>query len=210
MLKIGYLVPVTVVKALPDYTSYLMAIPGTELMALLERSQAGSHLRIGDNTIAAVHSIEGGRIHLSQKSAPFYRRLTEMLLSPLIFDEKVKVVHAAAVNGADFAKIAVAGMNGCNPIAECLPYIKPAIVHQYTKTSLTLVKYSPILTEYVVNAFAPAPKDDILEVIHFRESEEVHVIVKSGKIGMFVGKGGANVATVAKLTNIRVYVRPVS
>ena len=207
MLKIGYLVPATVIKALPDYTSYLMAIPGTELMALLERAQAGSRLRVGDNTIAAVHSLEDGRIHLSQRSAPFYRRLAEMLISPLLVQGKVKVVHAAAVKGADYAKVAVVGLNGCDPVTACLPYVKPEATRPYTDSTITIVKYSTIIEEYVVNAFAPASKEDILEVIHFKKLEEVHVIVRPGSIGKFLGKGGANAATVAKLTGIRVCVR---
>ncbi|MFA5180423.1 MAG: hypothetical protein WC405_03825 [Syntrophales bacterium] len=208
MLKMGHLVPATVIKALPDYSSYLMAIPGTEHMALLDRAHAGSHLRVGDNTIASVYSIDGGRINLSQKSSPFYRRLTEMLVSPLLMEDRVRVVHAAAVGGAGFAKVAVLGLNGRDPIVECLPYIKTEAVRQYTETTITIVRYSFDIEKYVANAFVPAPGDDIVEVIHFKKMDEIHVIVKPERLGLFVGKNGANVATVSKLTGERVYVRP--
>ncbi len=208
MLKIGHLIPATVIKALPDYSAYLMAILGTEHMALLDRTHAGLHLRVGDNTIASVYSIKDGRIRLSQKSAPFYRRLTELLVSPLLMEEKVKVVHAAAVEGAGFAKIAVVGLNGCNPIAECKPYIKPEAVRQYTNTKITLVRYSSDIEQYVRNAFYPGHTDDLKEVIYFKEMDQINVFVKPERLGLFLGKGGANVATVSKLVGKQVYVYP--
>jgi len=206
-LKIGNLVPATVIKALPEHRSYLMAIADTELMALLPKEHAGSQLRIGNNTIVSVYSIEKSRIYLSQTSALFYRRLTEMLISPLLIEEKVKVVRAAAIPGAGFAKVAVAGLNGCNPIAECLPYIKTA-VRQYTDTSITIVRYSSDKMEYVANAFAPAPRKELLEVIPFQDNSQIHVRVRPSQTGLFMGKGGANVATVSKLLGVRVYVQP--
>ena len=210
MLKTGHLVPATVIKALPDYSSYLMAIPGTEHIALLDRAHAGSHLRVGDNTVASVFSIKDGRINLSQKSAPFFRRLTEMLVSPLLMEDKVKVVHAAAVDGASFAKVAVAGNNGHDPITECLPYITPESVQRFTNRTITLVRYSADIREYVSNAFVPAFSDDILEVIYIqeREMEEIHVIVETDRLARFIGKGGANIASVSKLVGKIVRVFP--
>lgn len=208
MMKTGELVPVTVIQALPNYDSYLMVIPGTEHIALLDRAHAGSHLRVGDHTVALVYSIKNGHILLTQKTDKFFRRLTEMLVSPLLMEDKVKVVKAAAIDGASFAKVAVAGNNGHDPITECLPYITPESVQRFTNRTITLVRYSKNIEEYVSNAFVPAFSDDILEVIHFQELGEIHVIVKSKRIGLFVGKGGANVATVSKLVRIRVRVFP--
>ena len=209
MLKIGHLVPATVIKALPDRKSLLMLIAGTEIMALLPRVYAGSQLLVGDNTVASVFAIDDihHRVILSQKSSPFFRRLAELILSPLLVEGKIKVVHAAAVAGAGFAKIAVTGLNGCNPIAECIPYLRNA-AGRYTKDTLTLVRYSPDIEEYIASAFAPAPSEDILEVIYFRDQHEALVYVKPKTLGLFIGRRGANVATAAKLTGASVIVKP--
>ena len=209
MLKTGHLVPVTVIKALPDYDSYLMAIPGTEHIALLDRAHAGLHLRVGDHTVALVYYIKNGRIILTQKTDNFFRRLTEMLVSPLLMEDKVKVVKAAAIDGASFAKVAVASDNGYDPIAECLPYIKPESVKRFTNRTITLVRYSTDIEEYVSSAFAPALIDDVLEVTYIQEKdeeEEIHVRVEADRLARFIGKGGANIATVSKLVGIRVRV----
>jgi len=205
MVKVGDLVPVTVIKAMPELTSYLTAIAGTDLMALLPRNHAGMRLRVGDNTVAAVHSASGTRIFLSQINAFFYRRLTEMLINPLINEEKVRVVRAASVSGAGFAKVVVASLDGCNPIDECLPYILGS--KQYTNTVISLIKFSEVRDEYVKNSFAPAPARDVQEVIHYGDGNLIYVHVSPDKLGLFIGKAGANVATVSKLLGVEVRVR---
>lgn len=206
MLKIGYLVPVTVIKALPDRNSYLMLVTGTEVMALLPKKYAARTLRVGDNTIASVFSLDGKHVFLSQRSSPFYRKLTELLISPLIIAGKVTVKRAAAVVGGGFAKVAVAGLNGVEPIAESIPLIKQA--RQYIDDTITLVRYSDDVREYIVNAFVPAPAESVKEVIHLRILGEAHVYVRPESLGLFIGKGGANVATVSKLTGVRTMVQP--
>ncbi|MEI7636778.1 MAG: hypothetical protein WCJ37_05690 [Syntrophus sp. (in: bacteria)] len=221
MLKIGHLVPATVIKALPGHDAYLMAIAETGYLALLPRANAGSHLRVGDNTVACVHScdkathgwerkvpFENNVYKLSQSSSIFYRRLTEMFISPLLMEGKVEVIAAASVPGSGFAKVAVVSMDGSDPVAACLPYIEKKAVNAYTESTITLIRYSHNKEKYIVDSFSPAPKEGILEVIPYQDLNEADVFVRPDKVGLYVGKRGANVATVSKLTGVHVRVHP--
>jgi hypothetical protein len=75
--KIGHLVPGIVVKSLPHYDASLVLIAGTELLALLPKAYAARQVRVGDNIVAVIFSMEPGRITLSQKHHQYYKRLIE-------------------------------------------------------------------------------------------------------------------------------------
>jgi hypothetical protein len=62
MVKVGHLVPVTIVKALPNYDSYLTLIAGTELLALLPKKYANRIFRVGDTTLAAIFQMVANRV----------------------------------------------------------------------------------------------------------------------------------------------------
>jgi transcription antitermination factor NusA-like protein len=200
MIKIGYLVPIIIIKALPDHDSYLTMIPNTEFMAILPKKYASMPWRIGDATVGCIHMMNQNHIVLSQISSMYYRKLMDMLLSPL---EGVFVKRAAAVSNAGFVKIAVMSSDSAiNPILLALPYLKHA--KQYTSRTITLVSYSHDMKEYIRSALAPAPSDLVQEVIYSRSMHEANVYVPENYLGKFYGKGGSNVATAAKLTGVRI------
>ncbi len=198
----GHLVPVVVVKALPDYDSFLTLIVGTEFMALLPRRYANRFYRVGDNTLASIYSIDGGRITLSQRSSQYFRKLSELLLSPLLQVGRIEVKRAATVSGARFAKVCLRSLNGEDPIPISIPYLKD--LRRYTDDTVTLVKYSPDLREYVINSLSPAPRERVKKVIYFQTSGEVRVRVEPPYLGLFLGKGGMNVAVSSKLVGISI------
>jgi transcription antitermination factor NusA-like protein len=101
--------------------------------------------------------------------------------------------------------MAVEGLDGVDPVKECLPYL-PAM-KAYTDDTVTLVGYSRDMKEYVRNALAPAPQDKIRKVIVSSTLREAIVGVDPAYYGLFVGKGGANVATAAKLLDITIRVK---
>jgi len=205
MVKVGYLVPVTIVKALPNYDSYLTLIAGTELLALLPKKYSNRIFKIGDATLAAIFQMEGNRITLSQKSPQYIRKLMELIFAPLLREGKIQVKRSAMVSGCKFAKVAIETLNGSDPVKQCLPYLKAA--KQYTDDTITLVKYSGDIKEYIVNALLPAPPEMVRKVIHFRSSKEADVYVDSAYVGLFLGKGGANVASAAKLTGVAINIK---
>ena len=205
MVKVCHLVPVTVVKALPNYDSYLTLIAGTELLALLPKKYSNRIFKIGDTTLAAIFQMEKNRITLSQKSPQYIRKLMELLFAPLLREGKIKVKRAAMVARCKFAKVAIESLNGLDPVKQCLPYLKAA--KQYTDDTITLVRYSDDIKEYIVNALSPAPSEMVRKVIHFKSSREADVYVDSAYVGLFLGKGGANVASAAKLTGVAINIK---
>ena len=204
-LKVGYLVPGVVVKSMPDHDSHLILISGTELLAFLPKKYANRSYKVGQNLVACVFMLEKGRIILSQRSHHYYIRIAERIFSTPIDEEKIRIKRAVSVTGAGFAKMAMEGQNGTDPVKECLPYL-PAM-KAYTDDTITLVRYSRDMKEYVRNALAPAPSDKIRKVIFSHTLREAIVGVDPTYYGLFVGKGGANVATAAKLLDITILIR---
>lgn len=204
-LKVGYLVPGVVVKSMPDHDSHLILISGTELLAFLPKKYANRSYKVGQNLVACVFMLENHKIILTQRSHHYYIRLAERIFSTPIDEEKIRIKRAVSVTGAGFAKMAIEGLNGTDPVRECLPYL-PAM-KTYTDDTITLVRYSRDMKEYVRNALAPAPADKIRKVIFSHTLREAVVGVDPAYYGLFVGKGGANVATAAKLLDITILIR---
>jgi N utilization substance protein A len=199
---VGYLVNALVVKALPDRDSYLTMIPGTEYLPLLPRGFTTRRYRVGDSLLASIYSVDGMRIILSQRSAQYYRKLTELLLSPLIREGRIKVKRVATILGANFVKVSVQGLKNEDPVRISIPYLKD--LRFYTDETITLVRYSEDLREYVVNSLVPAPGEGVRKVILFQEIGEVLVLVEPRYIGLFLGRGGLNVALSSKLLGLKI------
>lgn len=206
MLKVGHLIFVTVVKALPDRDAYLTLVCGTELLAILPKEYADKQYKVGDTTPASVFMFVPGKIVLSQKSPQYLRKIAEFAFAPLLQEGKVQVKRAATVSGGAFSKIAVKGLNGEDPVKLCLPYLNE--IKKYIQRTVTLVKYSDDIEEFIINALAPAPMGAIRKVIFFKESEKAYVYVEQAQVGIFFGKSGANVATAAKLTGMGIEIKP--
>ncbi len=183
-----------------------MAIANSELMAILPKDHAGKNLKVGDSTIGVVHEFRGERAILSQRTAPFFRRMTEMLLSPLLMDG-VKVCRAAAIKDIGFAKVAIEGNNGCDPIVRSIPYLKGS--KDYTDTSITLIRYSREPKEFIANALGPGPREGIQEITYDPDADKYIVRVKSSDIRKFCGPRNMNVAMAAKLTQCQITLVPV-
>ena len=114
--------------------------------------------------------LESNRIILSQHCHHYYKRIAERAFSILIEEEKIKIRRAATVAGAGFAKMAVEGLNGVDPVKECLPYLP--MMKPYTDDTITLVSYSRDIKEYIKNALTPAPQERIRKVIYSSTLQE--------------------------------------
>lgn len=204
-VKIGRLVRGTVVKFLQDMDSYLVVVEGTESLAYLSKRYANRQYRERDTMTAAVFLLENGRILLSQRSPQYFRRIAEEILTPLIREGRIRVRKAASVMNCPFAKVAIEGINGTDPLHVSLPYLDRA--KMYTDDTITIVRYSEDIKEYIVNALVPAPADRVLQVLYSHALREAIVRVETPYCGFFVGKGGANVATAAKLLNVKIAIK---
>ncbi len=205
LLKIGYLIPGCIVKSLPNHESYLILVSGTETLAFLPKKYANRGYKVGDELVAAVFIMDKNRIILNQRSGQYYLRIAELIFEPLLKEHKIKVKRAASVETGGFVKIAVESLNGINPVKECIPYLKQA--KMYTGDTITLVRYSTEMSEYIRNSLAPAPAEKIEKVIYTRYNREATVRVDPKYYGLFVGKRGANVSTAAKLLDISIIIK---
>jgi len=211
-LKIGYLVPGIIVKSLPDKDASLVLIMGTEVLALLPKKYARQSYRVGDNLVAAVFQIEDTarqdalpKIFLSQKSPQFFKKIAELAFAELIEAGKIKIKRVAVVENGGFVKVAVEKLDGVDPVSACIPLLSE--VKKYTDHTFTIVGYSTDMEEYIKDALRPAPKDKIGKVIYRRMLKEATVRVVPEYLGLFLGKGGANVSTAAKLLGITITVK---
>lgn len=204
-IKIGRLIQCTVVRFLPEPDSYLAVINGTESLAYLPRKYASRQYREGSGIVAAVFLFDDGKTILSQRSPQYFRRIAEEILTPVIRDGRIRVRKAASVMNGPFAKVAIEGISGADPLNTCLPYLEKA--KMYTDDTITIVRYSENIKEYIVNALVPAPADKVLQVLYSHALREAIVRVETPYCGYFVGKGGANVATAAKLINVKIAIK---
>jgi len=204
-VKVGRLVPCAVVKELPDRDVYLVLITGTELFAYLPKRYANRSYGRGQQTMAAVFMMGDGKIFLSQRSPHYFRRIAEEVLTPVIREGKVRVRKAACVVNGAFAKVSIEGLGGIDPLCASLPYLDK--VKTYTTDTITVVRYSSNMKEYIVNSLVPAPAERVVQVLYSQSLREAIVRVDPRYCGFFVGKGGANVATAAKLLNVRIVIK---
>jgi transcription antitermination factor NusA-like protein len=193
------------VKDLPGRDVYLVLVTGTDLLAYLPKRYANREYRQGEEAVAAVFMMGNGKIFLSQRSPQYFRRITEEVLSPIIRDGMVRVRKAASVINGSFAKVSVEGLRDTDPLSASLPYLDK--VKSYTSDTITIVRYSTNIKEYIVNSLVPAPADKVVQVLYSQSLREAVVRVDPRYCGFFVGKGGTNVATAAKLLNVRIMIK---
>lgn len=207
MLNVGYLVPFVVVKAMPDYDSFLTTLIDKGVFALLPRRYAYKEYKTGEAGWASVFGVKGARIILSQKSPQYVRKILEYLLSPLIKEERIKFKRVAKLTNANFHKVAVAVDNPqkysqSDVVKLCRPCFED--LKNYVSEKVIIVKYSDDIEEYIINALSPAPPEHIDKVILHKDSFKAEVHVEDKYVGYFLGPKGQNVATASKLTGFKI------
>ncbi len=205
VIKIGRLVSCYIVREVPGKDMYLALIEGTGLLGYLPKMSAYKKYREREECTAAVFVIRDGKIFLSQRSPQFFRRVAEAVLSPPIRDGKIRVRRAASIANSAFAKVSVEGLGGLDPLTVSLQYLEK--VKNYTGDTITIVRYSPDIKEYIVNALVPAPAEKVVHVLYSHSLREAIVRVDPQYCGFFVGKGGSNVATAAKLLDLKILIK---
>ena len=204
-VKVGRLVPCAIVKDLPGSDVYLTRVAGTQVFAYLPKRYANRSYRRGEETAAAVFMMGDGKIFLSQRSPQYFRRVAEAVLTPVIREGKVRVRKAACVVNGAFAKVSIEGLGGFDPLSASLPYLDK--VKTYTTDTITVVRYSSNMKEYIINSLVPAPSERVVQVLYSQSLREAIVRVDPRYCGFFVGKGGANVAPAAKLLNVKIVIK---
>ena len=203
--KVGHFVLGVVVKANPDRDAYLTYIGGTDQLAVLPKDCADGPYRVHDKFYASIKSTEGEYPVLSQRSGHFLRRVCELILGPLLAEERIALDSVATVKRAEFAKIALSSPSGEDPIRLALPLFRE--FHKYSRLQPCLVRYSEAMETFARQALLPAPIDEVLRVQWCRPERCVLVWVNPEAIARFLGIKGMNVSVASRLIGHKIELR---
>lgn len=196
--KVGHFVLGMVVKANPDRDAYLTYIGGTDQLAVLPKDSADGPYRVNDKFYASIKSTDGEYLVLSQRSGHFLRRVCELILGPLITEQRIALDAVATVKRADFAKIALSSPSGEDPIRLALPVFRDEF-HKYSRLHPSLVRYAETTEVFARQALVPAPIDEVIRVERFGPERCVHVWVRPEAMPRFLGIKGMNVSVASRL-----------
>ncbi|MBU0952499.1 MAG: transcription termination factor NusA [Elusimicrobia bacterium] len=170
-----------------------------------ERFRVGEHMKI--MIVAVEKSPRGPRILLSRNRPELVKRLFENEV-PEIYEKVVEIVAVAREPGLR-SKIVVKSNNlKVDPVGACVGIkgsrVKP-IIDELRGERIDLVLYSNDSQAFIASAFSPAK---VLFVnVTDKEHKKAEVIVKDDMLSLAIGKRGANVNLVCKLTGWRIDVR---
>jgi len=199
-MKVGDLINFFIVKNMPDYEAYLTCVMGGELLALLPKRFSGKTYKIGESGWASIFGIHGGgRVTLSRTSPQFIRKFLEYSLRDFLKEENISIKKVAGVRGANFYKIACSTSLLQKDLYNEFRNALPEDFKKQVSESITPIRYSENIEEYVVNAFSPAPIEAIRRVFYSPSIGIITVYVDTNMIGRFLGKNGSNISTAAKL-----------
>jgi transcription antitermination factor NusA-like protein len=205
-IKVGYLVPFMVLKALPDYDSYFCNLIGTELYSLLPKKFSNRPYRVGETGWAAIMEIKPPRIILSQTSPQYVRKTIESRFHGILASNGLEIKRVATVRQADFFKVAVKSNNGVMTAREIYELFKPQedTLKEHIGKKVYFVLFSHIKKQFAVNALAPAPIERVRKVIYFKGMESADIVVDSADVGLFLGRYKTNLTTAMKLTGVNI------
>lgn len=203
--KVGHFVLGMVVKANPDREAYLTYIGGTDQLAVLPKDCADGPYRLNEKFYASIKSTDGDYLVLSQRSGHFLRRVCELILGPLIAEQRITLGAVATVKRADFAKIALSSPSGEDPIRLALPLFRE--FHKYSRLQPSLVRYSETMETFARQALVPAPIHEVMQVQCFRPERCVQVWVRPEAMPRFLGIKGMNVSVASRLIGHKIELR---
>lgn len=199
MLTVGYLSDFVVTRALPDHEAYLVLLVSCGLPALLPKKYAVKPYQKGESGWATVFSIEKSYTIISQRAPQYTRKMLEYLLNDELMATDLRIFRVAKTEQGQQYKIAVKGSGDVRELYKKVRPMKNAIAN-YIYGTVYFIKYERNPVEYVKNALLPAPRDQIIKVIHREEINQMEVQVDVASAGIFFGKNGNNVAAASKLT----------
>ncbi len=197
--------PFYVAKNLPDQESYLVGIPGSGLLAYLPRNQAYRKYVCGETGWGSISALQDSRITLSQQNPQYIRRILEHVLQPVFKEQGMRIKHIARIPHV-FCKVAIecSSLKTSSDIyAACSKSMNGNMADFFTDR-ICFVKYDADRVEYIKNALAPAPRDQILNVIYMQELQSATVYVGKEYAALFMGKKGVNIATAGRLLGIKI------
>ena len=154
-------------------------------------------------------STRGPQVLISRTHPGLVKRLFELEV-PEIADETVEIMSVAREAGSRTKMAVWSTAPDVDPIGAC---VGPrggrvaSIVDELGGEKIDIVKYSENPEEYVAAALSPA---DVISVTMDEDGKSCRVIVPDNQLSLAIGKEGQNARLAAKLTGIKIDIKPES
>ena len=181
----------------------IVEISGTEALLPKRNMIPREGLRKGDRIRAILEEVRyanrGPQLVISRTSSELLIKLFELEV-PEVGEGLIKI-HGAARDPGSRAKIAVQSMdNRIDPVGACVGMRGSrvqSVSNEIAGERVDIIKWSPEIPEFVINALAPA---EILSIMVDEENHSIDVIVDETQLAQAIGRSGQNVQLASKLT----------
>ena len=185
----------------------------TDVLLTANERIKGEELQEGDKIKVYVVEVRrtnrGPQVLISRTHPGLVKRLFELEV-PEIFDGIVEIKSVAREAGSR-TKMAVWSSDAdVDPIGACVGSKGGRvanIVEELAGEKIDIIKYSEDPELYVAAALAPA---DVISVTMLDEERSCRVVVPDGQLSLAIGKEGQNARLAARLTGIKIDIRPES
>lgn len=187
-----------------EYTEAVLA-PGERIKT--EPIHEGDRIKVYVSEVR--NSTRGPQVLISRTHPGLVRRLFELEV-PEISDGTVEIKSIAREAGSR-TKMAVCSADpDVDPIGAC---VGPKggrvanIVAELGGEKIDIIKYSEFPEEYIKAALSPS---EVVSVTMSEEGRSCRVVVPDDQLSLAIGKEGQNARLAAKLTGIKIDIKPVS
>jgi N utilization substance protein A len=191
--------------------SIIVDLGKTEGILPYQEQVQNEQFKIGDNIRVLIVKVDRGpqkpKILLSRARPQFVKRLFEFEV-PEIYEKLVEIKDVVRQAGIR-TKIAVISHNPrVDPVGACVGVrgsrIKP-IMEELRGEHIDLIPFSDDAIKFITESFSPA-KIAHVDIVNI-EQKRCTVIVPDNMLGLAIGKNGANVNLVTKLTGWQIDVK---
>lgn len=185
----------------------------TELMLLSREQIPGESIQVGDTIKVFVSDVKKGvkgpMVNISRVHPGFVKRLFEMNV-PEIYDGVVEIKSIAREAGLR-TKIAVWSKDeNVDAVGACIGPKSTrvtAILNEMKGEKIDIIKYSEDMSEFVKAALSPS---EVIKVDVNDEERICYVEVPESQLSLAIGKEGQNARLAAKLTGMKIDIKPIS
>jgi N utilization substance protein A len=181
----------------------IVEVNGVEALLARRKMIPREGLRKGDRIRAMLEEVryvtKGPQLFLNRISPELLIKLFELEV-PEAGEGLIKI-HGAARDPGSRAKIAVhSNDNRIDPVGACVGIRGSrvqSVSNEIAGERVDIIKWSPEVAEFVINALAPA---EILSIMIDEEKHAIDVIVDESQLAQAIGRNGQNVQLASKLT----------
>ena len=194
-----------IVKRIEDNGILIDSI-GHELFLTRRNMVKGERFKVGDRIKVYVESVsdDDGNfyVNISRIHDDFLTKVMQM--DEGITSGKVKIYRAVRDPGSK-AKVAVySSEQHIDPVGACIGVKGSKIQNinaEFHGEKIEIVRYSPDVAQFVMNAFSPIP---LTKIVLDNEKKKIDVVVPDDQLSKAIGRRGQNVWLISKLCDYEI------